>query len=289
MAWQPTTIRRYIKGFPSSARTALVETDVGQAYVKGMGGPEGPHTLASEWVATQLAAWFGLSTFDFAIVPLDEMDEVWFVDRDGNHIGKADPGPAFITRAELGDTWSGDKRQLKKLVNPQDVARLVVFDTWLLNCDRFSLPVGKPVQKPRINRNNVFLSEEAPEGQLLLKAMDHTHCFTCGAEWTNTLAHIDRIQCRRLFGMFPEFRVHIGDDRNAVCHAAKKLLSLKRGDVMLVVRTIPREWDVNAGALDALVNFILGRATFVAAEIERMIWPQLDLGYPGNEEMEGVS
>ena len=102
MAWQPTTIRRFIKGFPSSAETALVETDVGRAYVKGMGGPEGPHTLASEWVATQLAAWFGLSTFDFAIVPLDEMDEVWFVDRDGNHIGKADPGPAFITRAESG-------------------------------------------------------------------------------------------------------------------------------------------------------------------------------------------
>jgi hypothetical protein len=29
MVWQPTTIRRYIKGFPSSARTALVEIPFG--------------------------------------------------------------------------------------------------------------------------------------------------------------------------------------------------------------------------------------------------------------------
>jgi hypothetical protein len=286
MAWQPTTIRRYIKGFPSSAKTALVETDVGQAYVKGMGGPEGPHTLASEWVATQLAAWFGLSTFDFAIVLLDEMDEVWFVDKDNNRTGKADPGPAFITRAESGDTWSGEERQLKRLVNPQDVARLVVFDTWLLNCDRHSQPVGNPLQKPRINRNNVFLSEEAPEGQLVLKAMDHTHCFTCGAEWTTALAHIDRIQYGGLFGMFPEFRAYIGNDRSTVRQAAERLQSLERGDVMSVVRTVPREWDVNTRTLDALVNFILGRAAFVAGEIERMIWPQLNLAYPDNEGTE---
>ena len=216
MAWQPTTFRRFIRGFPSSARTALVETDAGQAYLKGMGGPEGPHTLASEWVATQLASWLGLSTFDFAILQLGDEDEVPLVDRDGNRIGKAAPGPAFVTREESGETWSGGIRQLKKLVNPHDVASLVVFDTWLLNCDRYSIPAKNPLGKHRINRNNVFLSEEAPAGQLLLKAMDHTHCFTCGAEWTKALAHVDRIQCRQLFGMFPEFRKFIGNDRGGV-------------------------------------------------------------------------
>ena len=55
-----------------------------------------------------------------------------------------------------------------------------MFDTWLLNCDRFSFPTRNPPTKPRINRNNVFLSEEAPDGKFVLKAMDHTHCFTCG-------------------------------------------------------------------------------------------------------------
>ena len=45
-----------------------METDAGKGYLKALGGPEGPHTLACEWVATQLARWFGLSTFDFAIL-----------------------------------------------------------------------------------------------------------------------------------------------------------------------------------------------------------------------------
>ncbi len=168
MAWQPTTVRRFIKGFPSSAYAALVETDIGQGYIKCMGGPEGPHSLASEWVATQLAAWFGLSTFDYAIIQLDESDEIPFIDKNGNRVGHGVIGPAFITRAEPGETWGGKTRQLKKLVNPQDIARLVVFDTWLLNCDRYSFPGGNQAGKPRVNRNNVFLSEEAPEGQLLL-------------------------------------------------------------------------------------------------------------------------
>ena len=74
MAWSPTTIRRFVRGFPSSACTALVETDVGLGYLKAMGAPEGPHTLASELVATQLAAWFGLSVFDYAVIAVDEID-----------------------------------------------------------------------------------------------------------------------------------------------------------------------------------------------------------------------
>jgi hypothetical protein len=70
--------------FPTSARTALVETDGGFGYLKAMGGPEGPHTLAAEVVATQLAEWLGLPTFDCAIITIDQMDEIPFVDKNGN-------------------------------------------------------------------------------------------------------------------------------------------------------------------------------------------------------------
>jgi hypothetical protein len=89
--------------------------------------------------------------------------------------------------------------------------------------------------------------------------------------------------------MFPEFRSHIGDDRSTVRQAAEKLQSLERGVVISVVRTIPKEWDVNSGALDALVKFILERAVFVANSIERMIWPQLRLAYPCDEGTERAS
>jgi hypothetical protein len=152
--WQPTTIKRFIQAFPTSACTALVETDAGMGYLKPMGGPEGPHTLACELVATRLAKWFGLSTLDFAVIPVAPEDEIPF-----HKGGKAEVGPAFITRAESGEPWSGAPNQLSRLINSQDVSRLVVFDTWTLNCDRYSLPSGDRVGKPRINRNNVFLSE----------------------------------------------------------------------------------------------------------------------------------
>src|SRR5262245_25691871 len=142
MPWQPTTINRFIRGFRTSARAILVDTDAGPGYLKALGGPEGPHTLAAELVGTRLAEWFGLPTFDFTLIMIDQTQEIF--DRDGNQIGEALPGPAFISRLEPGDTWSGDERQLATLANPDDIARLVVFDTWLRNCDRHSWPRGNP-------------------------------------------------------------------------------------------------------------------------------------------------
>ena len=42
---------------------------------------------------------------------------------------------------------------------------------------------------PRINRDNVFLSNEvAPRGKVVLKAIDHTHCFTRGNALSARLA-----------------------------------------------------------------------------------------------------
>jgi hypothetical protein len=131
--WNPTTIKRFVKAFPTSACTVLVETDLGKGYLKALGNSEGPYILACERIGTQLAAWLGLPTFDFATIEVTDIDEIPF------HNGsKAQVGPAFITRAESGDSWSGDEKQLNRLFNPQDISRLVVFDTWTLNCDRHS-------------------------------------------------------------------------------------------------------------------------------------------------------
>ncbi|MEW4531192.1 HipA family kinase [Maioricimonas sp. JC845] len=284
MSWQPTTLTRFIQGFPSSARTALVETDTGLGYLKAMGGPEGPHTLASEVVATQLAEWFGLSTFDWAILELDEIDEVPFLDSQGNQTGMAVPGPAFITRSESGSTWSGGKRELKMLANPDDISRLVVFDTWVLNCDRHSLPKNDPMGRPRINRDNVFLSTDAPHGQFALKAMDHTHCFTCGREWSRRLSNLETVRDNRLFGCFPEFRSFL--NRSAVVKAAADLKRLERAVVATMTAQIPVEWEVAQPALDALVELVFQRAHFVADSIECKLWPQGDLFADTAEEPE---
>lgn len=277
--WTPTTIKRLIRAFPTSACTALVETDAGKGYLKALGNGEGPHILACEWIGSRLARWFGLSTFDIAMIDVTEQDEIPF-----HNGGKAQVGPAFITRAESGETWSGDEKQLDRLFNPQDISRLVVFDTWTLNCDRHSWQGEDKVRRARINRNNVFLSEEAPEGQFLLTAMDHTHCFTCGRELSRKLREIAIIKDPRVFGLFPEFRKHL--DRSQVKQAAKDLRRMARATAVQMSEGIPQEWEAQAEALEALTELVVARAAFVADTIEGLLWPQgeFDFVNPGETE-----
>ena len=282
MTWKPTTIRKFIKGFPTSACTALVETDAGQGYLKAMGGPEGPHTLASEIVATQLAYWFGLSTFDWAIIQVDDIDEIPFVDKAGNQTGLAKPGPAFITRAESGMSWGGENGDLKLLENPEDISRLIVFDTWVLNCDRYSKSLDNPLPCVRINRDNVFFSQEASEGHFLLKAMDHTHCFSCGREWTKKLAHLDKTQDSRVFGLFPEFREFL--DQDVIIQATGHLKTINVGIVKDFTQIVPKEWDVKKQAMDALIDLIVKRAAFLAESLTSKLFPERTLFTKDSEE-----
>jgi hypothetical protein len=234
--------------------------------------PAGEHALACELVGTQLAGWFGLPIFDFAIVQVTEVDELPF-----DNGGFAHPGPAFITRAEPGESWGGAVRELKKLVNPEDISRLVVFDTWTRNWDRYA-PDG--LRAP--NRNNVFLSEEAPEGELLLRAMDHTECFTQGRDLTPRIATIDLIRDPTVYGRFPEFSTFL--DRAVVQRSVNRLREVSRDGLEEIVRSIPREWDVSPAARDALVTLLLGRAGFVADHIMEWLWPQAEFGFMKGEE-----
>ena len=252
----------------------LVRTDVGDGYLKVMGNPAGEHALACELVGTQLAAWFGLPVFDFAIIPVTAADELPFAKG-----GFAVSGPAFITRAEAGEPWGGKVRELKRLTNPEDISRLVVFDTWTLNCDRHA-----PNNSRKPNRNNVFLSEEAPKGELLLRAMDHTHCFAFSNALTKRIAHIDRIQDPDIYGLFPEFRDLL--DKAVVGRCADRLRQVDRDMLVKITQTIPSEWDVDRSSKEALVSLLLGRASYVAGCIIERLWPQKELQFMHESENE---
>ncbi len=270
--WKPTRITRHIESRPTGAGAILVATDAGNGFLKAMGNPAGEHALACELVGTQLATWFGLSTFDFAIIRVVEVPELPFA-----HGGLAKPGPGFITRQEVGETWGGKARQLRRLVNPEDITRLVVFDTWTLNCDRHA-----PDNLRRPNRDNVFLSAEAPGSKLLLRAIDHTHCFTCGRDLTRRLATLERMNDPRVYGRFPEFGQFL--DKNVARRAAARLRQVSRKTLSQIVQTIPREWDVSTGARDALASFLLGRAAYVADSIMGALWGHTEFGFMNDEE-----
>jgi len=217
--WRPTALRRVVHSKDTSMGTTEIVTDAGWAYIKPMGNRQGPHALAAEWVGTHLARWLGLPTFDFAIMELGDADTFPLPRK-----AAAQAGPAFVTRAMKGKPWSGDPAVLSKLVNPDDVSKLVVFDTWTLNCDRHPPDLSK--RKP--NRDNVYLStENAPRHRLRLVAMDHTHCFTCGRDLTGNVATIDRVRSDEIYGLFPEFVCLLRAD--VIAEGAVRLRAMKKG------------------------------------------------------------
>ena len=237
-----------------------VQTDQGSAILKAMGNPEGPHVLVCDLVGTRLAEWFGLPTFEFGTISVVAEYGLTFLED-----GEVEPGPAFVTKYDPGDVWGGMERQLKQLSNPDDITRLVVFDTWTRNCDRHS-PDGQ-----RINRNNVYLSEDAPPGNLLLRAMDHSHCFTCGHPLSPKIANIDRVKDEGIYGLFPEFLPWL--DCRIVAQAVEKLRSFTKHDAQVMTQAIPGEWDVDGTTREALVQFLASRAAFLSSSIMDKLCP----------------
>jgi hypothetical protein len=267
--WQPTTFLRFEDALDTSLGTARIVTDVGSAYIKALGNRQGPHPLACEWVATQLAKWFGLPTLDFALMTIDaNEDEIPFI-----RGGRATSGTAFVTRAIRGHTWGGTTEELDNLANPGAISRLVVFDTWTRNCDRY--PPDLTQRRP--NYDNVFVADPAEEvaDQPQLVAIDHTHCFTCGRDLDGKVAKVNWVKDDRLYGLFPGFIPKVREDE--VDAAIGRLRELQETFVAGVVATIPADWEVKEAARKALVELICRRAEFVAgnvlAKVAKACWP----------------
>jgi hypothetical protein len=226
-----------------------------------MGNHQGPHVLATDWVGTHLAKWFGLSTFDIAILTLEADDEF-----DLPRGAKAEPGPAFASRAVPGEPWGKSERQLDLLVNPEDITRLVVFDTWTLNCDRHD---GRPDgRKP--NYDNVFLTSEGVEhGKRRLIAMDHGLCFIRSNELTPKLSNIDKVKETHVYGLFPGFRNKLQEATIQNC--VERLRKMDMTTAMDMIATIPTEWNVSTEACAAWSELISHRAGFVADNIQKWL------------------
>ncbi len=265
--------------------TAYVITDAGPGYIKVIGNPEGEHALACELVGTSLARWLGLPTLDWHILTLDDTDTFSLPGR-----RRAKPGPAFITRAIRAHPWGGKAATLKIVENSDDIARLVVLDTWLLNPDRHPrIPPTAAVRKP--NRDNVLLTREgAAPKRLRLVAMDFSHAFTAGGELTKRLSQIGRVQDEGVFGLYDEFRPFVKQE--IMVATAARLRQMSESAARRIISLIPREWDVPPAARDALAELVYGRARWLADTITDRLSPlcfpqrEFDFPRPGGESLE---
>lgn len=271
MTWQPTFIEKQIGAAPSSTCPATVVTDAGGAVLKAINNPEGPHALAREWIVTRLARWFGLPTFDIAILDVTDIDDIAM----GKHARPVDPGPAIVTRYERGKNWDGKDSTLALIENTETITGIIVFDTWVRNRDRY-------LHGTRINLGNVYLSEEnAAQGRFVLKAIDHTHCLAQG-DLNAKMSGIDAIRDGRIYGLFPEFRSRV--ENPLVSDALNRLGNVDRSIIMEAVDDLPKAWQVEPAAVAAMTELLVQRASYLQDHLNEQLMKAIQLPLEGLDQ-----
>src|ERR1035437_1899083 len=265
-SWRPSLIRRLVDIKQTGTEVVEVVTNDGPGFVKFLGNPGGHHVLASEFVGTRLAGARGLPVLDWHVFEYDGVPEIRLATG-----GMAQPGSAWSTRKVEGFVWSGDADDLGVLENPTDIAKLVLFDQWTLNCDRY-----RPAPRPRQNLNNVFFSRENTSGgKLRLLAMDHTHLLPCGGELRANLASLQRVRDETAYGLFPGFKDIVR--REDAIAAVAAMESVADGEIRTIVQEIQRDWQVDDNVREALIDFLLQRRIWLAPRFVTSLFPQNEL------------
>jgi hypothetical protein len=175
-------------------------------------------------------------------------------------------GPLFFSKQiENAIPHDGSDVLITKLRNPGDVARLIVFDTWVRNFDRYC---GENEYGYGQNPDNVLFSKSNRQKKYSIFLIDHGSSF-CEEEMTAEMLGDGAIRDGRVFGFFPEFSCAVSQD--LVEMALKKLSSLERHFVVDVVNSVPPEWGVGRGCGDALIRFICDRAKHVVDTLAEKI------------------
>ena len=257
--WQPTQIEsQHQFAVDSRTRPMLVETDAGRAVVKAMENPAGPQALVRELIGTRLARLIGLPVFDFAVIDHDGL--VPLVLSDGTAVA---PGPLFAARWEEGTPWNG-KNQLARIENQDDISRLVVFDCWIQNFDRYTKLGGA-------NRGNVFLStERAEEGRFRLLAIDHTHCLL-GRRVDADHIGGGHVTDPTVYSLFDEFRPFLTAE--ALQNAADTIKSFRGGQLYTSCGGLPTNWVGSDFNPAPLVDFLTQRAAWIPGFVEQTLFP----------------
>ncbi|MGA1832979.1 HipA family kinase [Rhizobium wenxiniae] len=243
----PTEITREIQHFTSSTSPVRVATNAGDGFVKSVGNPMGSAALVSELVAAELAVWFGLDVPPFAVVHQCDIEII--MRKNGHPMAP----PLFFSSAVEGIPRDGTDVFLQRLRDKDCVSRLVVFDTWIRNWDRY---YGGDV-----NSDNL-LYVQASVHKYDLVPIDHSSCFIGDdANFPDGAVPDDWIEDEGVYGKFPEFDDFITND--SVNAALTKLATLEREFVGEVVNSVPLAWDLGPSARTGLIDFICARATYV--------------------------
>lgn len=152
----------------------------------------------------------------------------------------------------------GTDNFVKRLDRRDDLARLIVLDTWIRNCDRCHRAFDGVID---YNRDNL-LFESLGNQAYRLAPIDHSHCIIDVGFEDAELQDATRIRDENVYGFFPEFAPYIEPDSVAV--AVQAMLSVDRPALTEIVNSVPEEWELGERERVSLVDFLEKRAQFLA-------------------------
>lgn len=245
---RPTLIEREIRGLKSNTSPFHVFTDAGPGFVKAPNGPRGTSAVIAELVSAELGTWLGLKIPAFSIIPECNIELVM-------KNGEAMTGPLFFSQEVDGTPYDGTDTFLSKLHDPDDVARLVIFDTWVHNWDRCGLG--------DVNLENLLVVRRAGGRAYDLVPIDHAWAFD--GEFPSRPPTDDVIEDATVYGNFPAFESYI--DFRSVTRVLDRLSRLDRRFVEEVVNSVPPQCGLANLAASSLTELICRRAAFVVNTI----------------------
>ncbi|MBA4207284.1 HipA family kinase [Pannonibacter phragmitetus] len=262
--WQPSEILRVARVLETSTKPVLVSTDVGLAIVKYLGNPAGNEALIGEIVGCSVARLLGLKTPDFAIMAIPAIDLPEYP------LVQVQAGLAFFSRwEEMATSLSPNSSLLEKLRRPEDIAKLVVLDTWLRNKDRFAGDEGAAFDI--VNYDNVLLKPDKRMVELL--AIDHSHALVettlddeLGKDW---------VEEQVVYGRFSQFDKFL--TRKMVGAALAAVERIDRVTLRRVCEDVPRAWGMTAALSERLFSCLDDRARRLRHWLPAALFDQYEL------------
>ncbi|SHP66195.1 Phosphatidylinositol 3-and 4-kinase [Mycobacteroides abscessus subsp. abscessus] len=226
----------YVKRLEGKSNTHLIKFDDGHEYAVKYFIPGFEKSLPNEWVAYCLARYLQLPIPHAQIIemPSEFSTEIPdFIESDSRY--------QFASRY-IPDCYNGHEvTQIKKIVNEQQLASIILFDYWLSNRDR--------------TKKNILLKEVGDEAYHLW-IIDHAECFG-SYNWTGEQVEdlpvkILRSATHRLMAQF------VGRESDFY-EALKVIQTIPNFLIEEIVSIIPDDWQVSTEEKKILSQYLIRR------------------------------
>jgi hypothetical protein len=165
----PLSAIQCVRRLNGGTQAHLIQASDGDLYsVKFQNNPFSARALASEFLATRIGLWLGLPMPQVKVIEVSDSlvnHELLRIETD-NRLTRCASGRQIAFRYIPDALDSLPKRSLQKLLNSQDLIRVLALDKWTANCD---------------NRQAVFLRQN--QGCYRAVFIDQHNSFNAG-RWT---------------------------------------------------------------------------------------------------------